>query len=69
LRVAVGEIVVIEGQTIQLGASIGVSLCPTTTSDPTALVRRADEALYRVKGRGKNNYAVYTELCDTPIVA
>jgi len=69
LRGAVGEIIVIEGQAIHLGVSIGVSLCPTTTSDPTALVRRADEALYRVKGRGKNNYAVYTEPCATPSVA
>ena len=69
LRVAVSEIVVIEGQTLHLGASIGISLYPTTASDPAALVRRADEALYHVKARGKNSYAVYAERCDTPTVA
>jgi diguanylate cyclase (GGDEF)-like protein/PAS domain S-box-containing protein len=69
LRGAVSEIVVIEGQTMQLGASIGISLYPTAASDPATLVRRADEALYHVKAGGKNSYAVYTERCDTPTVA
>ncbi len=69
LRGAVSEIVVIEGQTMHLGASIGIGLYPTAASDPAALVRRADEALYHVKARGKNSYAVYAERCDTPTVA
>lgn len=65
---AVSEIVVIEGQTLHLGASIGISLYPTAASDPTALVRRADEALYHVKARGKNSYAVYAAWGGTPTV-
>jgi len=61
LLTALSEVFMIEGQAISLGASIGISLCPTPASDPATLVRCADAALYGVKTRGKNGYAVYAE--------
>jgi len=41
----------------------------TAASDPAALVRCADEALYRVKARGKHGCAVYAEPRVTSAVA
>ena len=37
-------------------ASIGISLYPTDGTDPESLMKRADEAMYSVKERGKNHY-------------
>ncbi len=39
-----------------IGASIGISLYPTDGTDPESLMKRADEAMYSVKERGKNHY-------------
>ena len=48
----------VEGQRIAVGASIGISLSPNHGSDPTALMRRADVALYAAKRSGRG-YAFY----------
>ena len=50
---------VVEGQSIHVGASIGIALCPDHGSDPETLMRRADVAMYQAK-RGGNGYAEYT---------
>ena len=46
-----------------IGVSIGVSLFPADTEDADVLLRYADDAMYRVKKMGKNNYQFY---CDHP---
>jgi len=40
---------VVRGVTVQLGASIGVALCPDHGTDVTTLVQRADVAMYEAK--------------------
>ena len=40
---------VVRGVTVQLGASIGVALCPEHGTDVTTLVQRADVAMYEAK--------------------
>ena len=40
-----------------IGASIGIALYPDHEQEPDALVRRADEVMYEVKGEGKNHFA------------
>jgi diguanylate cyclase (GGDEF)-like protein len=45
-------------QSIDLGASIGISLFPTHAKDPRSLIRFADIAMYAAKRSGKG-YALY----------
>ena len=46
---------------VQLSASIGISVCPDNGDDFESLYRKADAALYHVKGLGKDGYAFYEE--------
>ena len=45
------------GATCRVGASVGIAIFPDHGSDETALIRAADEAMYSVKGKGKNAFA------------
>ncbi|SHN13844.1 diguanylate cyclase domain-containing protein [Rhizobacter sp. OV335] len=44
------------GQSVEVTASIGVTLCIPGEGDDAALLRRADAALYEAKRRGRNGY-------------
>ena len=46
------------------GFSIGVALSPDHATTYEALFKCADDALYEVKKRGKNNYSIYTQKED-----
>ncbi|CAN1600632.1 diguanylate cyclase [Pseudomonas sp. B21-028] len=50
---------IIDGRQVDVGASLGISLCPDHASDTASLLRNADSAMYRAKGSGKNNYHLY----------
>jgi diguanylate cyclase (GGDEF)-like protein len=58
---AMVEPFVIEGQEIHVSASIGISVYP---DDGRTLLRNADIALYRAKGKGGNNYQFYSAQID-----
>lgn len=58
---AMVEPFVIEGQEIHVTASIGISAYP---DDGRTLLRNADIALYRAKGKGGNNYQFYSTQID-----
>lgn len=45
---------IVEGDTISLSASVGVTLYPNDLSDPDKLLRHADQAMYQAKQEGKN---------------
>lgn len=45
----------IDDQMIHIGASIGLSLSPSDTTDTVALLSYADSAMYQAKADGKNN--------------
>ncbi len=55
---ALQQPLVLEGQELEVGASIGIALSPEHGSDPDALLRRADVAMYVAK-RGHTRLAVY----------
>lgn len=44
------------GKTGEVGGSIGIALFPDNGTDALALMKAADEAMYVVKAKGKNNF-------------
>lgn len=49
----------IQGQTLKLGASIGVAIYPDDAEDPDALLASADTALLEVKANGKGGFRFF----------
>lgn len=44
---------------LKVGCSIGIALFPDDTEDCCGLIRRADQAMYLSKQRGKNTYTIH----------
>lgn len=59
LRYITEDIEISEGITVQIGASIGVSLSPEHGQDLDQLMIYADQAMYQVKQRGKKGCQLY----------
>ena len=59
VRQAVTEPVLVEGQEVQVSASIGVAFYPHDGHDANALMMHADVAMYRAKDQGSNNVQLY----------
>lgn len=51
--------VVIDGQSVSVTASIGVSLFPGDVKDPDQLLRHADQAMYKAKEAGKGCFRIF----------
>lgn len=56
--------VVLDGRSIVLAASIGVTVFPRDGEDPTVLLKNADIAMYRAKFDGKNCFRFYTHAME-----
>jgi diguanylate cyclase (GGDEF)-like protein len=50
---------VIDGHSVYVSASIGVSVYPSDGVDPDVLLKNADTAMYRAKQNGRNAYQFY----------
>ena len=50
---------VVDGQSLRIGASLGLALCPEHGRDPQVLLRHADVAMYAAK-RSAEGCATYT---------
>ena len=50
----------IDGHSVTIGTSIGISVFPEDNKDASGLLRDADQAMYQAKNRGKNNFVLYT---------
>lgn len=48
-----------KGHSIQISASIGITLYPDDGSDGDTLLRHADQAMYVAKGQGQNRYYLF----------
>ena len=60
----IAQPIVIEGETAQVTASLGVTLFPEDDSDVDTLLRHADQALYIAKEAGRNRYHVFNTSHD-----
>lgn len=52
----------------KVGISIGIALYPDHGDNPLSLRKHADQAMYAVKRRGKNNFAIYEPGTDDPLM-
>lgn len=59
LLAQIREPLIVHGQVMPVGASLGVALCPQHTTKADTLLQYADEAMYVAKRAGKNDYHVY----------
>ena len=59
----------VEGQEIQVGASVGVAIARPGTETADEVLRNADVAMYTAKASGKNRVAVFEPTMHTAIVA
>ncbi len=51
----------LDGHKIVVGATIGIALCPESSSDPDQLLKFSDAALYQAKARGRGSYSFYSK--------
>ena len=50
--------IMIDGHNVNISASIGIAIYPDHGETVDVLIKQADEAMYVVKHKGKNNYAI-----------
>ena len=50
----------VDGYSVKIGASIGISLYPEFATEPELLFKKADDMLYAAKAAGRNTYKVYS---------
>ncbi len=53
---SISEPFIIQGNTCQIGSSIGIAIFPDDSDELEKLVTHADSAMYKAKQSGKNNY-------------
>ena len=51
----------VDGHTLYVGMSIGVSVYPNDGNSASILLKNADAAMYKAKGDGRNTYCFYDE--------
>jgi diguanylate cyclase (GGDEF)-like protein/PAS domain S-box-containing protein len=56
---AIAQPYVIDGQTVALGASSGVTIYPMDDAEPDILLRHADQAMYKAKLEGRNHFQLF----------
>jgi diguanylate cyclase (GGDEF)-like protein len=54
----------LDGQIVEISASVGVAICPQDGEDSRTLLKNADAAMYNVKWLGGNGYSLYTPATD-----
>ncbi len=64
---AISQPCLIAGQSVYVAASTGVTIYPLDESDPDALLRHADQAMYQAKQSGRNRYHLFDAQHDQQI--
>ena len=60
----IGRPFLIEGQLVNIGASVGAALAPMDGQEPRQLLRNADLALYKAKADGKGTFHRFDPVLD-----
>jgi diguanylate cyclase (GGDEF)-like protein len=55
----------LDGHTLHITPSIGISVCPGDGQDVETLMRHADAAMYHAKAAGRNNFQFFTQKMDS----
>lgn len=63
------ETIVVSDKHINVGASVGIALCPTDGAEPETLLRAADMAMYRAKQGGRGRYCFFQQDMETELLA
>jgi diguanylate cyclase (GGDEF)-like protein len=63
---AIDKPMVLGGQQVQVGLSIGIALAPKDGSNMDELLKKADIALYQTKAAGRNGFRFFDVEADTP---
>ena len=58
----------LEGQSLSIGCSVGISLFPEHGTDFETLIKNADAAMYSAKNNGRNNFRFFTEDTNAQVV-
>jgi diguanylate cyclase (GGDEF)-like protein/PAS domain S-box-containing protein len=58
----------IQGNSINIGCSLGISVFPDHGADVETLIKNADSAMYSAKESGRNNYQFFTRDMNVQIV-
>src|SRR5688572_30344549 len=61
IALAISEPFELHGHSIDIGASVGVAICPDHGTAIEALMRAADIAMYRAKQQGGGRYCLFSE--------
>ena len=56
---AFAQPIAVAGQELLITPSIGIAICPADAADGESLLRFADQAMYRAKAAGRNNFRFY----------
>jgi len=59
----------IDGNTVKVSASIGVSIYPLDNNTSDTLLRHADQAMYKAKNSGKNRFCMFDVVSEQKIKA
>jgi diguanylate cyclase (GGDEF)-like protein/PAS domain S-box-containing protein len=68
LLTAIARPLPLSGRTVTMSASIGISVYPRDASDPEALLRSADLAMYRAKQDGKDDVRFFSPEMQAPAI-
>jgi diguanylate cyclase (GGDEF)-like protein len=63
----VGRSYLIQGHSVQVGASVGIALAATDGGTPEELIKNADIALYKAKAGGRSTLRFFTDAMDEEI--
>jgi diguanylate cyclase (GGDEF)-like protein len=66
---AIAAPVAIGARAVEVGASIGIALCPADGRDADSLLHAADVAMYRAKQAGRGTFRFYEQSMDTELKA